>query len=139
MSGIKIKLEGEAGVGNELDERRRRIKATIAFSGVYLKQLMHLMNDGADSLPEDPVILILNTADEYGGGMQKDLKGPQIKWNLFRDGKSVPPFVGGFANRKAVMGKIAVFDEVASNELLYITSRRTVVVVDHGLAEVISA
>ena len=135
MSGIKIKLEE---VDKESDERRRRVKATIAFSGVYLKQLMHLMNDGADALPKDPVILILNTADEYGGGMQKDLKGPQIKWSLCYDGRSVP-FVGGFANREVVMDKIAVFDEAASNELLYITSRRTVVVVDHGLAEVISA
>ena len=84
----------------------------------------------------DAVIVILNVDDVHGGPLADALM-PGFNWQEIRDRHEVP-FARGLANRNGIQEAISAFDQEAAIKLQGMKDV-TVVVVDHGVAEIFAA
>lgn len=84
----------------------------------------------------DAVIVLLNVDDAFGGPLADKLM-PGFNWQEIRDRGEVP-FARGLAGREGIQEAIGIFDKEAAEKLQAMTDV-TVVVVDHGVAEVFAA
>lgn len=81
----------------------------------------------------DYVIVLLNVNDPHGGPIAQMLM-PNFDWQEIRDRGEVP-FARGLASRSAMQDVLASFDLAAAEKLQDATGL-SVVVVDHGVAEI---
>lgn len=85
---------------------------------------------------DDAVIVLVNVDDVHGGPLADALM-PGFNWQEIRDRGEVP-FARGLANREGIQGMLGTFDKDAATKLQNIIGG-SVVVVDHGVAEVFAA
>jgi hypothetical protein len=86
--------------------------------------------------PQEAVITLVNVDDPQGAVLAEVLM-PSHDWQAYRDRGEVP-FARGLASREGVQDFLDVIDEEASAKLRDVTEL-SVVVVDHGVAEIFSA
>lgn len=86
--------------------------------------------------PDQAVIVLLNVDDVHGGPLA-DVLMPGQNWQEIRD-KGEVPFARGLAMRDGIQEALGAFDKDAAKRLKKMT-KVSVVVVDHGVAEVFSA
>lgn len=86
--------------------------------------------------PQDAVITVINVDDPQGAVLAEALM-PGHDWQAYRDRGEVP-FARGLASTEGVQGFLDVIDEEAATKLREMTDP-SVVVVDHGVAEVFTA
>jgi len=84
----------------------------------------------------DAVITVINVDDAQGAVLAEALM-PGHDWQAYRNRGEVP-FARGLATREGVQGFLDAIDEDASAKLR-IATEVSVVVVDHGVAEIFSA
>ena len=87
--------------------------------------------------PEDVVITIINVDDARGANLAEALM-PGHDWQSYRDRGEVP-FARGLAGRGGVEDFVAAFDAEAGQKLREMKDDLVVVIVDHGVAEVVRA
>ena len=85
---------------------------------------------------QDAVIVVLNVDDLHGGPLAENLM-PGYNWQEIRD-RGEKPFARGLAVRDGIEEVLQAFDNEAANKLKGMTEI-SVVVVDHGVAEVFTA
>ncbi len=86
---------------------------------------------------QDVVIVLVNANDVHGGALADDLM-PDTDWQQYRDMGQVP-FARGLAQREGIMAFLSNFDVEATKKLEALVEVPSVVVVDHGVAEVFPA
>ncbi len=86
--------------------------------------------------PEQMVIVFLNADDAHGGPLAERLM-PEEDWQQYRD-QGLVPFARGLAGRAGIEPALRLFDEDAADKLRAMRGL-SVVVVDHGVAEVFKA
>lgn len=82
----------------------------------------------------DQAVIVLLNVDDVHGGPLADVLMPGHNWQEIRDRGEVP-FARGLAMREGIQEAIGTFDKDAATKLQGMTDV-TVVVVDHGVAEV---
>lgn len=86
---------------------------------------------------DDAVIVIINVDDDYGNPIANALM-PGFNWQEIRDRGEIP-FARGLATRKEMEDTIEIFDPEAAKKLREKRGIVSVVVVDHGVAEIFEA
>ncbi|SRR6266568_779549 len=86
--------------------------------------------------PQEVVITVINVDDPHGAVLAEALM-PGHDWQAYRDRGEVP-FARGLAGREGVQGFLDAIDEEAATKLRDMTDP-SVVVVDHGVAEIFPA
>lgn len=85
----------------------------------------------------DAVIVIINVDDVYGHPIADALM-PGFNWQEIRDRGEIP-FARGLATRKEMENTIEIFDPEAAKKLREKRDVVSIVVVDHGVAEIFEA
>ena len=86
--------------------------------------------------PRDAVITVINVDDPHGAVLAEALM-PGHDWQAYRD-RGETPFARGLSSTEGVQGFLDAMDEDAATKLREMTDL-SVVVVDHGVAEIFPA